>query len=71
MTGAARLRANLVLAGRATSAPFTAVPTGPQRTVTDNADVHSTWSSVPSQVTILLDLALGAGGRLARALYVA
>jgi hypothetical protein len=33
---------NVVLAGRATTVPFTAVPAGPQRTTTDNATATST-----------------------------
>jgi hypothetical protein len=45
----------LVLAGRATSLPFTAVLTGPQRTTTDNAEATATcgvpcfrrWQSCP------------------------
>ena len=60
----ARPDTGVILSGRATSVPFTAVPTGLQR---DNhgqrrssIDLHGSPSS---QMTILRDLALGAGGR--------
>ena len=53
------------LAERATSVPFTAVTTGPER---DNHGQHQgaldLRRSLPSQVTIALDLALGAGSRI-------
>jgi hypothetical protein len=53
--------ARVILAGRATSVPFTAVLNGPERTTTDNHEAASTLRrSPPSQVTILPDLALGA-----------
>ena len=54
--------------GRATSVPFTTVPTGPQRTLTDNTtrgrELHRPLSP---QVAILPDLALQARGRLVEA----
>jgi hypothetical protein len=60
--------ASVVLAGRATSVPFTAVTAGPQRTTTDNTTAATTLRrSPPPQVTILLDLALGAEGRVVEA----
>jgi hypothetical protein len=37
-----RARAGVVLTGRATTVPFMAVPTGHQRTATDNATAGST-----------------------------
>jgi hypothetical protein len=43
----------VVLTGRATSVPFTAVMTGPQRTTTDNTTAPlDQRRSLPSQVTI-------------------
>jgi hypothetical protein len=57
----------VVLAGRATTVPFTAVLTGHQRTIADNATATSTCTrSLPSQVTSRADLALQAGGRWSR-----
>jgi len=38
----AAMPSHVVLAGRATSVPFTAVITGPERTATDNHEVAST-----------------------------
>ena len=56
--------ARVILAGRATSVPFTAVTSGPQRTLTDNTTAgRDLCRSVPPQVTIVLELALGARGR--------
>jgi hypothetical protein len=37
----------VVLDGRATSVPFTAVLTGPERTATDNAKTSSTCTAEP------------------------
>jgi hypothetical protein len=34
-----------ILTGRATSVPFIAVTTGPERTATDNARAISTWAA--------------------------
>jgi len=41
----AQLDTGVILDGRATSVPFTAVPTGPQRTTTDNAEAASTCAA--------------------------
>jgi hypothetical protein len=41
----ARPDTGVILGGRATSVPFTAVPTGPQRTTTDNAEAASTCTA--------------------------
>jgi hypothetical protein len=52
-------------AGRATSVPFTAVLTGPQRTATDDTMAAITCPSSPHpQVSTLPDLALQAGGQV-------
>jgi hypothetical protein len=40
-------RTSVVLAGRATTVPFTAVLTGPQRTITGNATAASTCAVPP------------------------
>jgi hypothetical protein len=59
-----------VLTGRATSVPFTAVMTSPERTATgqhqNDVDLRR---SLPLQVTVPPDLALGAGGRFSRGLH--
>jgi hypothetical protein len=41
----AQLDTGVILDGRATSVPFTAVLTGPQRTITDNAEAASTCAA--------------------------
>jgi hypothetical protein len=40
------LDTGVILGGRATSVPFTAVMTGPQRTTTDNAEAASTCAAL-------------------------
>jgi hypothetical protein len=65
----ARPGTGVILAGRATSVPFTAVPNGPERTATDN--YKASWTCAVHafhQVTMLPELTLGAGGRVAMAL---
>jgi hypothetical protein len=57
----ARCVSLVVLAGRATRVPFTAVSNGPERTITDNATAAATCAPLPaSWVTAPPDLALGA-----------
>jgi hypothetical protein len=60
----AQQHTGVILGGRATSLPFTAVVSGSQRTTRDNAEAASTCAVryIP-QVTILPDPALEAGGR--------
>jgi hypothetical protein len=60
--------ATFVLAGRATSVPFTAVLTGPEQTATDNTTSGINLRRSPmAQLEILPDLALQAGSRLVEA----
>jgi len=57
----------VVLAGRATSVPFTTVITGFQRTTTGQRQIRPKLRRSPlAQVKTLPDLALGARGRLTR-----
>jgi hypothetical protein len=57
----------IVLVGRATTVPSTAVLAGLQRTTTETATASSTCDGRERQVANLPDLALGAGGRFVQA----
>jgi hypothetical protein len=43
----AQADSGVILGGRATGVPFTAVSTGPERTTTDNAEAASTCAASP------------------------